>query len=80
MQVQLTICFFITWNLCELYGQHENKTSQESLYAQLRHDWVARFATLPPEYRPRAKSGVSSVTASSLPMDFKSQELVEQGV
>ena len=34
------------------YGQHENKTSQESVYDQLRHDWVARFTTLLPENRP----------------------------
>ena len=37
------------------YGQHESKTSQESVYDQLRRDWVARFTTLLPENRPRAK-------------------------
>ena len=44
------------------------------MYAQLRHDWVARFTTLPPENRPRAKSGVSSITASSLPMGWALQK------
>ena len=64
------------------YGQCENKTNQESVYYQLLCDWVARFITLLPENRPRAKSGVSSVTSSSLPLwdgRFKGQELVEQG-
>ena len=55
-------------------GQHENKTSQESVYDQLRRDWVVRFTTLPPENRPRAKSGVSSVTSSSLPMGWALQK------
>ena len=50
------------------YGKHENKTSQESVYDQLRRDWVARFTTLLSENRPGAKSGVSSETTSSLPM------------
>ena len=50
------------------YGQCENKTNQESVYYQLLCDWVARFITLLPENRPRAKSGVSSVTSSSLPL------------
>ncbi|PFX22825.1 hypothetical protein AWC38_SpisGene12652 [Stylophora pistillata] len=65
------------------YGQHENKTSQESVYDQLRRDWVAMFTTVLPENRPRAESGVSSVSSSSLSYlwagPFKSQELVEQG-
>ena len=56
------------------YGQHENKTSQASMYDQLRRDWVARFTTLLPENRPRAKSGVSSVTSSSLPMGWVLQK------
>ena len=56
------------------YGQHENKTSQESVYDQLRRDWVARFTPLLPENRPRAKSGVSSVTSSSLPMGWALQK------
>ena len=50
------------------YGQHENKTSQKFVYDQLHPGWVARFTTLLPENRPRAKSGISSVTSSSLPM------------
>ena len=56
------------------YGQHESKTSQESVYDQLRRDWVARFTTLLPENRPRAKSGVSSVTFCSLPMGWALQK------
>ena len=56
------------------YGQHENKTSQESVYDQLRRDWVARFTTLLPENRPRAKSSGSSVTSSSLPMGWALQK------
>ena len=50
------------------YGQCENKTTQESVYYQLLCDWVARFTSPLPENRPRAKSGVSSVTSSSLPL------------
>ena len=56
------------------YGQHENKTSQEAVYDQLRRDWVARLTTLLPENRPRAKSGVLSVTSSSLPMGWALQK------
>ena len=56
------------------HGQHENKTSQESVYDQLRRDWVARFTTLFPENRPRAKSSESSVTSSSLPMGWALQK------
>ena len=41
---------------------------------QLRRDWVARFTTLLPENRARAKSGVSSVTSSSLPMGWALQK------
>ena len=60
---------------CHLnYGQHENKTSQESVYGHLRRDWVAKFTTLLPENRPRAKSGVSSLTSSSLPMGWALQK------
>ena len=55
------------------HGQHENKTSQESVYDQ-RPDWVARFTTLLPENCPRAKSSKSSVTSSSLPMGLALQK------
>jgi len=41
---------------------------------QLRRDWVARFTTLLPKNRPRAKSGISSVTSSSLPMGWALQK------
>ena len=41
------------------HGQHQNNTNQESVYDQLRHDWVARFTTLLPKNRPRAKSSES---------------------
>ena len=44
------------------------------MYDQLRRDWVARFTTLLPENRPRAKSGVSSVTFCSLPMGWALQK------
>ena len=43
------------------------------MYNQLRHDWVARFTTSLPENHPGAKSGVSSVTSSSLPMGWALQ-------
>ena len=56
------------------HGQHENETSQESVYDQLRRDWVARITTFLPENRPRAKSSVSSVTSSSLPMGWALQK------
>ena len=56
------------------YGQHENETSQEFLHDQLRRDWVERFPTLLPENRPRAKSGVSSVTSSALAMGWALQK------
>ena len=35
------------------YGEHENTTSQESVYDQLRRDWVARFSTLVPKNCPK---------------------------
>ena len=44
------------------------------MYDQLRRDWVARFTTLLPVNRPRAKSGVLSVTSSSLPMGLALQK------
>ena len=44
------------------------------MYDQLRRDWVARFTTLSPENHPRAKSGISSVTSSSLPMVWALQK------
>ena len=44
------------------------------MYDQLGRDWVARFTTLLPENRPRAKSGVSSVTLRSLPMGWALQK------
>ena len=57
------------------YGEHENTTSQESVYDQLRRDWVARFSTLVPEGRPRPKSAhTSSVASSSLPMGWALQK------
>ena len=55
-------------------GQHENKTSQESVYDQLRRDWVARFSTLVAENRPRPKSDVSSMANSSLPIGWALQK------
>ena len=56
------------------YGQHENKTSQESVYDQLRRDWVARFSTVLPKNRPRPKSGISSATSFSLPIGWALQK------
>ena len=44
------------------------------MYDQLRRDWVTRFTTLLPENHPRAKSGVSSRTSSSLPMGWVLQK------
>ena len=55
-------------------GQHENKTSQESVYDQLRRDWVVRFSTLVAENRPRPKSDVSSMANSSLPIGWALQK------
>ena len=56
------------------YGQHENKTSQESVYDQLRRDWVARFSTVLPENRPRPKLLISSTTSFSLPIGWALQK------
>ena len=57
------------------YGEHENTTSQESVYDQLRRDWVARFSTLVPENCPKPKSSdISSVSSSSLPMGWALQK------
>ena len=56
------------------YGQHENKTSQESVYDQLRHDWVARFSTVLPENRPRPKLFISSATSFSFPIGWALQK------
>ena len=55
-------------------GQHENKTSQESVYDQLRRNWVARFSTLVLENRPRPKSDISSMASSSLPVGWALQK------
>ena len=60
-----------------------NTTSQESVYDQLRRDWVARFSTLVPEGHPRPKSThTSSVASSSLPMGWalQSQEGERHGI
>ena len=57
------------------YGEHENTTSQESVYDQLRRDCVARFSTFVPENRPKPKSAdTSSVSSSSLPMGWALQK------
>ena len=57
------------------YGEHENTTSQESVYDQLRRVWVARFSTLVPENRPKPKSAdILSVSNSSLPMGWALQK------
>ena len=62
------------------YGGHENTTSQESVYDQLRRDWGSRFSTLVPENRPRPKSvDISSVSSSSLPMGWALQKQRGEG-
>ena len=54
--------------------KHETKTSQESVYDQLRCEWVAEFTTILSENRSRAKSGISSVSPSSLPIGWALQK------
>ena len=54
--------------------KHETKTSQESVYDQLRREWVVEFTTLLSENRSRAKSGISSVSPSSLPIGWALQK------